>query len=67
MKDNRGGAGRGQGNKPLPFKTQFVKKIITGQDFKRLAKEGESYEEFFQRIKGEILKEIDNILIKRIE
>ena len=66
MKDNRGGAGRGQGNKPLPFKTQFVKKIITGSDFKRLAKEGESYEEFFLRIKGEILKEIANILIKRI-
>ena len=54
MKDNRGGAGRGQGNKPLPFKTQFVKKIITGSDFKRLAKEGESYDEFFLRIKTKI-------------
>ena len=62
MKDNRGGSGRGQGNKPLPFKTKFVKKIITGSDYKRLSKKDESYEEFFIRKKEEILKAIDNIL-----
>lgn len=57
-----GGQRKGAGNKPLPFKTKYVVTTIKGSDYERLKLEGETYDQFYDRVKTPMKKAFKEIL-----
>lgn len=61
-KNTHGGKRDGASRPQLPYKTKEIRRRITSHDYQIWGKEGESYNQFFERIETSVNEAIQKII-----